>query len=98
MDKRSAGAGSGGDCHARQGPSLVSGAGRRENQHQSARRAGGGNRLLDEPDRAASVLSPAVVKVILDGTLRGDITGATFIQSGAIPNCWFEQQASFLPR
>ncbi len=42
-------------------------------------------------------LSPSVVEAVLDGTLRGDIVGTTFVQPGAIPECWREQQAMYLP-
>ena len=42
-------------------------------------------------------LSPTVVEAILDGELRADVSAATFIQPGAIPECWREQQAMYLP-
>jgi len=43
-------------------------------------------------------LSPAVVEAILDGTLRADVGGSALIQPGAIPVCWREQRAIYLPK
>lgn len=60
-----------------------------------ARREGVSSSYLSRVVRLA-LLTPAVVEAILDGRARADVTGATLLQTDAIPESWQEQEARWL--
>ncbi|MEM8724032.1 MAG: recombinase family protein [Pseudomonadota bacterium] len=43
-------------------------------------------------------LSPEVVEAIIAGRARADLDAKALLATGAIPSCWDEQRAKFLPR